>query len=215
MERITELEEMFINIRINFAKKFLLLPDKIELYFEDCPSNRFPSLVNAAESDDHAIYINDQWYHMNIAKHPLNVSYFIFHELRHMHQITSIVRLHHKLPVQDPESEILQWEDDFKSYIRNVDAETQEQNLQQTIEKDATAYGISLTNLFYLGNNEVDWSLSIPENAYDTANELSKMYYKSKPELKKYIDDLLQKAASENRQRKTNHAHKKKRKKRK
>lgn len=60
MERITGLEEMFINIRINFARKFLLLPDKIDLYFEDCPSRRFLSLANAAESDNHAIYLNNQ-----------------------------------------------------------------------------------------------------------------------------------------------------------
>lgn len=132
-----------------------------------------------------------------------------------MHQITSIIRLHHKLTVQDPESEILQWENDFNNYIRNVDAETQEQNLQQIIEKDAIAYGISLTNLFYLDKEGIDWSLSIPEKAYEIGNEQSKNYYQSKPELKNYIDDLKQKIASDNRKNKTNHPPKKRKKKKK
>lgn len=210
MERITGLEEIFINMRIDFARKFLLLPDIIDLYFDDCPSRRFLSIVNAAESDDHTIYLNNQWYHMSIAEHPLDVSFFIFHELRHMHQIMSIKRLQRGQTVQDPESDILQWDYDHNHYVRNVDAETQELNLQQTIEKDANAYGICLVNLFYAGNKEVDWRLSLPENAHIIANELSKSYYQSKPELKQFIDNIKRKTASLNNQSKTNHPHKKK-----
>ena len=51
MVQISGLEEIFINMCIRFARNFLYLPDKIDLYFEDCPSRRFPTLSNAAESD--------------------------------------------------------------------------------------------------------------------------------------------------------------------
>ena len=34
---------------INYARSFMTLPEPIESYFEDCPSDRFKTMDNAAE----------------------------------------------------------------------------------------------------------------------------------------------------------------------
>ena len=34
---------------INYARSFMTLPEPIESYFEDCPSDRFITMDNAAE----------------------------------------------------------------------------------------------------------------------------------------------------------------------
>lgn len=49
MEKITGNNRRLIENCITFARKFLVLPEQIELFFEDCPSDRFPKANNAAE----------------------------------------------------------------------------------------------------------------------------------------------------------------------
>lgn len=36
---------------IDFARQFMVLPEPIEVYFDDCPSRRFPTMDNAAAGD--------------------------------------------------------------------------------------------------------------------------------------------------------------------
>lgn len=196
MVQISGLEEIFINMCIRFARNFLYLPDKIDLYFEDCPSRRFPTLSNAAESDGHSIFLNYQWYHGHIAEHPANVAFFIFHELRHMHQLASIYRLEHGLSVQDPQNAIFEWKKDYFTYVRNEDEESQEKNIKQPIEVDADAYGICLMKMYYqhyLNKPEADLRVSLPESIIDLAHERAQEYADSKKELIAYTSQFLTK----------------------
>ena len=74
MERITGEDFIFLNRCIEFARQFLFLPQQIELYFEECPSARFPLITNAAETNGNIIYFNKQWYEKNLPEHQADIA---------------------------------------------------------------------------------------------------------------------------------------------
>lgn len=187
MEFITGNNLQIISNCVAFARQFLLLPNTIEYYFEDSPSQRFPSLNNAAESNIKAIYFNKQWFLQRTNEHRDDLEFYIFHELRHIHQLHSIILHDSGQKPNDNATTIELWRNGFNNYTRNTDAATEAVNIVQEIEIDANAYAQCLVNLLHIDDN-IELRFSLPEKAADVAFERSKEYYDSKPELKHFLD---------------------------
>lgn len=187
MERITDKYLQIITNCVAFARLFLLLPNTIDYYFEDCPSKRFPSMNNAAESNIQSIYFNKQWFLQRIDDHHDDLEFFIFHELRHIHQLCSIALHDQGLKHNDDVATIELWRIGFNNYIRNVDATTEVVNVVQEIEIDANAYAQCLVNLMHI-DDDIELCFSLPEEVANIAFERSRQYYDTKPELKRFLD---------------------------
>ena len=187
MEPITGLCLNIINNCVDFARKFLLLPDSIDFYFENCPSPRFPSMNNAAESNIKSICFNKPWFLQRIGEHRDDLEFFIFQELRHVHQQYSIFLLDHAFPHNDDIPTIEQWKLGFNNYTRNVDSNSEKINVAQEVEIDANAYAICLVNLLHINDNN-DIMLSLPDEASALCSDRSNQYYETKPELKRFLD---------------------------
>lgn len=176
-----------INDCVEFARRFLVLPDSIDFYFENCPSPRFPSMNNAAEGNIKSICFNKPWFLQRIGDHRDDLEFFIFHELRHVHQQYAIFLFDHALPHSDDILTIEQWKRGFKNYTRNVDSNSERINVAQEVEIDANAYALCLVNLLHLNDNN-DILLSLPDEASALCSDRSKQYYETKPELKRFLD---------------------------
>lgn len=172
---------------VKFACDFLILPD-IEVRFEDCPSARFPSMDNAAESGLRSdgqglILINGPWFADRVNDHQDDVEFFIFHELRHLHQQKQIQLMDSGKRTREPLDIIKKWKNDFYNYIRNEGKDTQLANISQEIEVDANAYGIIMEMLYRDGRQPL---LSIPKEASDLAEARLQRYIDTLPEFKRY-----------------------------
>ena len=188
MEPITGYNLNIINYCVEFSRKFLLLPDSIEFLFDECPSPRFPTMNNAAEGNIQSIYFNKQWFLQRMNDHRDDLEFYIFHELRHVHQQYSIFLHEHALPYNDDIETIEQWRLGFNNYIRNVDADSESINIAQEVEIDANAYAICLLNLLHIDDDN-DLILSLPDEASALCSERSSQYYETKPELKHFLDN--------------------------
>ena len=166
-----------------FAQRFLVLPS-IEIRFDDCPSERFQTMYNAAEScllpnGFGCIYFNTPWFAERIVDHQDDVEFFLFHELRHLHQINQINLLMSNKKTREPENIVRLWKKGFDNYTRNDGGESQLKNVAQEIEVDANAYGIILEILYRDGKHPL---LSLPEEAFAPANERLQRYFDTLPE---------------------------------
>ena len=170
---------------IAFSRRYLDLPDNIELYTEICPSDRFPVENNAAESNGNTVCFNKQWLNPRFDSHMEDVEFFLFHELRHLYQYRQIGFLEARRPDKYRESilDIREWRDEFKNYVRNVDETSQDVNLQQKVEKDANAYALLLVMLY---NKKTEIALSLPESARLQA-EHDIQQYKNRKEFRNLI----------------------------
>ena len=187
MELITGKNLQIVTDCVTFARQFLLLPDTIDYYFEDCPSERFPTLNNAAESNINSICFNKQWFLKRINEHRDDLEFFIFHELRHIHQLYSIYLHEHNQIHNDDTATIELWKNGFNNYIRNIDYTTEAVNVTQEIEVDANAYAQCLVNLLHI-NDDIELCFSLPEVAANISMARSEQYYNSKPELRRYLE---------------------------
>lgn len=174
---------------ISFARKFIILPECIEIYFDDCPSDRFKTLGNAAEGCGNKLYFNKQWFTEQDRwdNHKDDIEFFAFHELRHLYQWHEIELLQQNQIIHEDKETIVLWEDGFKNYIRNEDKQTQDINVMQEVEIDANAYAWCLCNLLHISDG-VNLQFSIPTMVRDLAKNRSKMYYEKYPELKRFLD---------------------------
>lgn len=121
----------------------------------------------------------------------MDLEFYVFHELRHLHQLLSIELLKQNQPIRDSYAEIRMWEKEFNGYKRNEgDEESQNANMSQEVELDANGYGLSLLMLYHICDREFSFEHSLPESAYKLADRRSQEYYKTKAELKAYIDQL-------------------------
>ena len=174
------------------AKKFLLLSeDAPNLYEDGCPSTRFPSKENAAESNygDYYIIINRVWANSCYNSNLPEIDYILFHELRHMHQQAAIERyIQNGYTGNDTENDIGLWMQDYSDYKRNTgNNESRERNAIQSIERDACAYGVILTNFLY-ANSPMQINLRLPE----ATSEDIQRYMNEKPEIVRAIERLNQ-----------------------
>lgn len=182
-EVISGKNKTFFEHCIEFARKFMELPETIELYYDNCPSERFPRSCNAAESGGNKVWFNKQWVYERIGPHKEDVAFFLFHELRHLYQQLQIRGLIMRTGFQEPLMDVRAWRDEFQNYVRNVDDASQEKNLMQSIERDANAYALLLT-LLYFQKNSV--SLSLPEPAQDKAYDEAQRYLQERKEFKQF-----------------------------
>lgn len=175
-----------------FARRFLNMPEDIQYWFDDCPSERFPNIQNCAEADEQNVYFNLPWFEKQLPDYQKNLELFIFHELRHVHQKAAIERARHNEPCRESGNVIRQWAHDFDHYVRNVDAKSQEQNLIQEVELDANGYAFSLLSLYYAcqGDYNLQFRHSLPGDVYQRANARSQEYYHSMPELKQAVEEI-------------------------
>lgn len=180
--------EKVIKECIDFASRFLEIIPPLQVMLEDCPSQRFPTKYNAAESDNHNIWINLPWMLERIDDHTDDVEFFIFHELRHIHQLNCIGLKNSGQVFPEEKSRVEKWEYGFNHYVRNVDAASQSQNVTQEVEIDANAYGIVLVNLYHL-DDDMEIHLSLPREADALAEPRSRKYYQTE---KKVFDYLLE-----------------------
>ncbi|GAA6264676.1 hypothetical protein F110043I8_16610 [Ruminococcus sp. f11] len=202
MEYITGDYKTLIEKCVSFAAQFICIP-QTELLFDDCPSNRFPTMSNAAESCVYSIkgkdgyylhgrvIFNRPWFEKSWNDHKTDLEFYIFHELRHIHQQASITLKNQNQPTNEPYEEISKWENEFNNYKCNDgSAEAREENMAQEVELDANGYGLSLLNLYHIRDVAFSFEYSLPEEAYRLADERSRQYYKTKPELRTYLQKL-------------------------
>lgn len=194
MERIYQPYLKLIEDCVAFARQFLYLPDQIEFFFDDCPSDRFPSVVNAAENDYRKnIWFNKRWLtgadRWN--NHKDDIEFFVFHELRHMHQFNTVGLYLNGASVSETPDIILKWKANFENYTRNIGGESQDINLAQEVEIDANAYAALLANLYHLGDG-LELHFSVPAEAMDIAM-IRANQYQSKPEIQKYLQSVSRK----------------------
>ena len=102
---------------VTFARKFLVLPT-IQIAFNDCPSTMFCTMDNAAESyiaDDGSgyVYFNAPWFAERVLEHQDDVEFFLFHELRHLHQLNQINLLVANKKTREPERIVKLWKLNF------------------------------------------------------------------------------------------------------
>lgn len=181
---------------VKFAGQFLVLPD-IEVFFDDCPSARFHTMDNAAESgidvDGHGhIAINAPWFADRIEEHQDDVEFFIFHELRHIHQHTQIRLMVSGNKTREPISTVTEWIAGFDGYVRNDGGKSQTVNVTQEVEIDANAYGIALVNMYH-ADDDLEIHLSIPEEADKVAWPRAQQYIDTLPEILKFREQYTQK----------------------
>lgn len=190
---------------VRFANNFLLLPD-IDITFDDCPSRRFGTMDNAAESvlgsDGRGhVFINAVWFANRVEAHQDDVEFFLFHELRHIHQQYQIQLLRMGKKTREPREVVQTWKDGFEHYVRNEGGTSQLTNIFQEVEVDANAYGIILEMLYRNGRNPL---LSIPEEANDLAEKRLQRYIDTLPEFKAYSKKQSTEASNQkNKARKT------------
>lgn len=194
MEPITGSNLQIIENCVSFARNFLLLPQTLNYYFDNCPSTLFPTMDNAAESNLKEIYFNKPWFIKRNPRHKDDLEFFIFHELRHIHQLYSIALFEQGYPCKDAPETIAKWKQDFDGYIRNTGGNSQNANVAQEVEIDANAYGQCLVNLLHIDEN-VDFRFSLPKEAADLSMPRSEEYYQTKSELSNYISAYKKKHA--------------------
>lgn len=170
-----------------FARKFLVLPS-IKIEFNDCPSNMFHTMDNAAESNlaydgTGCIYFNAPWFAERVIEHQDDVEFFLFHELRHLHQMIQVNLMAANKKTREPVEIVKVWKDGFDNYQRNDGGESQFSNVTQEIEIDANAYGIILTMLYRNGKHPL---LSLPEEAMNPADERLQRYIDTLPEFRSF-----------------------------
>ena len=104
---------------INYARSFMTLPEPIESYFEDCPSDRFKTMDNAAEGCGNKLYFNKPWFtgQDRWENHRVDIEFFIFHELRHLHQHYEIALSDSNNTVHEDISTIVSWKNGFINYV--------------------------------------------------------------------------------------------------
>lgn len=189
----------FFNNCVSFARKFMELPE-VRFFFEECPSEMFPSKVNNAlswigklifdsgeEYEGGIVVFNRQWIELNWDKHKDDIQFYIFHELRHLNQLLSIQQLDNDGMFKEKRKIVLNWKNSFDNYVRNNgDVESQKKNMAQEVERDANAYALCLIHLYH---PELDFELcySLPEEEYQLANKRKKWYWQVKPEFGFYF----------------------------
>lgn len=187
MEKITGNNRKIIENCISFARKFLVLPEQIEIFFEDYPSVKFSNPRTPAESEGNRIFFNKQWFLKSKAGHIDDIEFYVYHELRHIYQFLEIELFCAGEKTHEQSDAILKWKYEFEHYIRNVDAETERMNLEQEVEQDANGYGLALLNMEYIRNKDIVFHYSLPEWAHRMADERSKHYYRIYPEFQQYM----------------------------
>lgn len=188
MEKMQGVYLMLVNKCVSFATRFMELPEQIEFYFEECPSVIFPTTDNAAESGGNHVVFNKPWFtgEDRWNNHQDDIEFFVFHELRHLHQQYEVNRLDNDLPLHERKSTVESWKDGFLNYRRNEGGASQAVNISQEVEIDANAYALCLSNFFHL-QDDCELHLSAPSEAMDLADTRSKTYYKTLPEFIKFI----------------------------
>ena len=187
---ITGNDRVLFDECVSFARAFIFLPEKIDFYFDSCPSIRFPNETVAMTNESNMIFVNQQWYQKHIVISEDNVRYFVFHELRHSFQAFAIEHFKSTGSTSNEHAETLyRWENDFQNYIINEgDDESAGNNIVQEIELDATAYGIALLNLYHAAHGiERDIHLTIPEQISDMVFQKAQDYIHNKPEIQSFI----------------------------
>lgn len=170
---------------VAFAHRFLILPS-IQIAFLDCPSAKFRTMDNAAESHIAAdgsgwVYFNAPWFAERILEHQDDVEFFLFHELRHLHQLNQINLLMADKQTREPTEVVRSWKDGFEKYQRNEGGKSQLANVTQEVEIDANAYGVLLEILYRNGKTPL---LSLPEEAFAPANKRLQRYFDTLPEFR-------------------------------
>ena len=169
-----------------FARKYLTLPLSIEIRFDDCPSEKFRTMRNAAESNLDPdgvgrIWFNGPWFAERVFAHQDDVEFFLFHELRHLHQKMQIHLMLNNQRTKESRETITGWKHGFENYHRNEGADTKTANVTQEIEIDANAYAMALTKKYRNGQMP---NLSLPREAYDPAAARCAFYLFAFPELR-------------------------------
>lgn len=187
---------------LQFAAQFMFVPPTMFL-FDGCPSERFPTMSNSAEGrvypvkKDDGFYMegeiifNKPWFEKSWSNHKTDLEFYIFHELRHLHQQLSMELKRQHQATKESYAEISRWENEFLNYKRNDgSSEAQKDNMAQEVELDANGYGLSLLMLYHIKDTDFTFEYSLPEEAYKLADARSRIYYKTKTEFGKYIEQL-------------------------
>ena len=187
MEKIKGANRKLIQNAIDFAGKFMKLPENIELCFDDCPSARFADENIAAVGEKDKIVFNKTWFYRSKNGHQDDIEYYVFHELRHIYQLNEIELMINGEPMHEVLSTVDCWKQDFDNYIPNVDERTKILNFKQEVEQDAYGYGLALLDMYYIKKKDYIFQYSMPYEAFVIADSRAMKYRQELPEFKKYI----------------------------
>ena len=188
---IDDLFTSLVHECLSFTEQFLTRPQDLQIGIADYSSGKFvhKNVPAVTSADGGFVLFNRDWLIRSLPDHADDVRFFIYHELRHVHQKYQIAKKNSNENISENESTLILWNDEFKNYQTNYgDAESQKHNLMQEIELDANSYAIAMLNMRYLGNQEWSFEYSLPQDAYEAADKRCREYYKTRPELKRYYD---------------------------
>ena len=174
-----------------FTDQFLTRPDDLSVDVDDYASGRFEheNVPCFTSANGKMVMFNSDWLKRSLPDHADDVRFFIFHELRHVHQKYQIAKQQSGEATEECAETISVWDEEFRNYQTNYgDADSQNRNFAQEIEQDANAYALALINMKYLGIDDGNFEFSLPEEAFELADTRSQEYYRTKPELKRYYD---------------------------
>jgi hypothetical protein len=123
------------------------LPNNISIFFESI-GDRFQTLENASELEGNKLYVNIDWLNlMETQNNESEIRLLIYHEMRHVYQISQITKWRNRQQVKEDLVTITRWEAEFSQYRRNVGNSSTLFYYRQFVEIDAYAFGIYLLNL--------------------------------------------------------------------
>lgn len=189
-ERIRQAQQIIIDC-FTFSKQFLIIPEYLCVQFKGYHPGLFAhrNVPCFTTEDGSSIVFNSDWLVRSLPNYEIDVRFFVFHELRHVHQKYQVKLRNSGDEFVENNNTLDVWEYEFANYITNHgDNKSLEGNLAQAIERDANAYAFALINMYFIENTGWKGSFSLPQNAFKDAQILSKHYYQIKPELKRYID---------------------------
>lgn len=127
------------------------------------------------------VWFNGPWFSERIFDHQDDVEFFLFHELRHLHQKMQINSLLNHEKTREATGTVAGWKIGFENYQRNEGAATQTANVTQEVEIDANAYGMAMAKIYRDGQ---DPNLSLPPEAYQPAAARCAFYLYALPEFR-------------------------------
>lgn len=126
---------------------------------------------NAAEGSGNKLYFNKPWFtgQDRWENHKDDIEFFIFHELRHLHQHYEIALADNHTSLHESKETVSLWKNGFVNYTRNDGGDTQLINVSQEVEIDANAYALCLSNLLHM-HDDAGLYFSVPEEQWISPN---------------------------------------------
>ena len=175
-----------------FATRLLSFPKgapDLLIWNYPCELFQHPDATATANYQANRINVNRQWWEDCIKnKKRTEIEFYLFHEFRHFHQHAMIDRYRKTGETGYETAETLEkWDWEFNHYIWNDNSspEAVDANQRQSIERDANAFGIILSNGLHAFEG-LELNLRLPPW---TSEDVAK-YMNERPEVRRFLQEI-------------------------